>query len=85
MARKLWLVEWLEWDGYDVYTSFVGCFETEAEARACHPHQGDFSYDNWTDDAWISLGDIAKLRVTALGVAFTETPTGVIHTSFRHG
>ncbi len=81
-TRKLWLVEWLEWDGYDVYISFVGCFETEAEARATHP-RGE--WDDYNEDEWINRKNIANLRVTLLGVAYLETPSGIIESSFRHG
>lgn len=87
-ARMLWLVEWKEWSGYDVYTSFVICCETESEARNTHPAEEVGQYGispKWNDYDWIKKEDIDRLAVTKLGVAFSEIPTGLVHVSMRHG
>lgn len=89
-ARMIWLVEWKEWSGYDVYMSFVVCCETEEEARNTHPSQSGSSYDLYKEEwgkwgEWVKKEDVGQLCVTKLGVAFTETPSGVLTNSMRHG
>ena len=79
--RMLWLVEWKEWTGYDVYISFVVCCETEAEARNTYPG----CQPVWDGEEWIKKEDIDKLAVTKLGVALPETPQGLVHVNMRHG
>lgn len=84
MARFLWHVQWLEWNvetQWDMYSDFVVCCATEAEARDTCPGGHEWKYRG----GWIERAETAKLKVTPLGVAYSETPTGLVCVSFHAG
>ncbi len=84
---KLYLVEnnTGEGTGYDTYSEFVVCAESEKEARETHPCDNQ----NWEYDkiysSWISFKNVNKLNVKYLGEADKGVEKGVIVASYHAG
>jgi hypothetical protein len=81
--------------GYDTYSAFVACADSEEEVRKMHPDRCLDENDvgvNWhhQDDeeqeysSWIAYEDMDKLDVKFLGDAI-ETVKGVILSSYHAG
>jgi hypothetical protein len=78
-------------NGYDTYSEFVACADSEEQARNMHPDgilddndvsvnlkKGAFNY------GWVRREELNKLTVTLIGTAI-EQPIGVVIASFHAG
>lgn len=74
-----------DFGGYDTYSDFVACAESEQEAREMTPDGGfgekDFSIKY---SSWIKFEDINTLEVKLIGKA-QNTEKGVVLASFHAG
>jgi hypothetical protein len=92
--QHLYLVERLDKRGYDSYSSFVACCETEQQAREIHPGGKLYNKENQSWDFssdWIDGKHLHDyLRVTFLGPLINKNfdikeSRGVILASYHSG
>lgn len=97
-GKYLYIVELgdIKFGGYDTYSEFVACADSEEEVRKMHPdgcldendvgsnwsHQGDKMAEY---SSWIVYEDRDKLKVTFLGKARDDLMKGVITASYHAG
>ena len=97
MGKKLYLVsaeDIEEFGGYDTYSEFIACADSNEEARKMYPDAPFDPFDkndvsvNWEQrrrsGVWIDFKDISRLKVIYLGRAH-NTVKGVVLASFHAG
>lgn len=85
---RLYLVEWMESDGYDRWSDFIIACSTPTEARNTHPDgRVNAGWDGLQvrRESWIEYAKRDQLKVTYLGRAKKDFPACVLIASYHAG